>query len=48
MKIINVQEKSINGISIRTSNTKEKAAETAKIGDLHTNVDKNIVVDSNG
>ena len=45
MKPITIPEKTIQGISIRTTNANEMNPETAKIATLYEDFDKNIVVD---
>ncbi len=45
MKPIKIPEKTIQGISIRTTNANEMNPETAKIATLYEDFDKNIVVD---
>jgi len=48
MKIIDTKEKTINGISIRTTNNNEMSPETAKIGALHQHFDETVSVDYKG
>ncbi|MDH5218134.1 MAG: GyrI-like domain-containing protein [Gammaproteobacteria bacterium] len=45
MKIIQLDEKQIKGISIRTNNARELNPETSSIGQLYQNFDKNVPVD---
>ncbi len=45
MKIVQLEEKIISGLSIRTTNANEMSAETAKIGALHQRFDKTATVD---
>ncbi len=45
MKIIQLEEKIIKGISIRTKNSNEMNPETARIASLYQEFDKNITVD---
>lgn len=44
MKIVQLDEKQITGISIRTNNANEANPETTKIGALHQQFDKNVTV----
>lgn len=45
MKIIQLDEKQITGISIRTTNAREMNPETSKIGALHRQFDEKVPVD---
>lgn len=45
MKFLQINEKLINGISIRTTNANEFNPETAKIGGLYQDFDKKVPVD---
>lgn len=45
MKIIQLDEKQITGISIRTTNAREMNSETSKIGALHQQFDEKVPVD---
>lgn len=45
MNIIQIEEKRIKGISIRTTNANEMNADTAKIANLYQQFDQQIVVD---
>jgi len=45
MKIVQFNNKKISGISIRTTNANEMNPETAKIGALYQQFDKNVSVD---
>ena len=48
MEIFNVEEKTISGFSIRTSNAKEFNSATAQIGKLFQRFDKSVAVDYKG
>lgn len=45
MEIVQLDEKMLEGISIRTTNANEINSETAKIGSLHQRFDKTVTVD---
>jgi len=44
MKVVKVEEKKIQGISVRTTNLEEDSPDTAKIGALFARFDKNVSV----